>query len=87
MLTRSAMAAALVASTLCFAASPAQAAKDYANCDAMHNDFEHGVAKSKKAAKRAYRNGAHRPAVKPKVYRANRESDADDDGTACEVPR
>lgn len=26
-----------------------------------------------------------RPAVKPKVYRANDESDADNDGTACEV--
>jgi len=31
------------------------------------------------------RAGYGRPAVKPAVYRANNESDADNDGTACEA--
>jgi hypothetical protein len=66
-------------------ASPAYAAKDYANCDAMHRDYKHGVAKSKRAARKQVNDGYGRPAVRPKVYRANRESDADDDGTACEA--
>lgn len=78
---------ALTASTLALTTSPAHAVKDYANCDALHKDFKNGVAKSKKAANRAYRDGMYRPAVRPAVYKKNDESDADKDGTACEVPR
>jgi hypothetical protein len=59
----------------------------YSNCDAMHRTFKYGVAKSKAAANRQYRTGHYRPAVKPAVYRVNDESDADNDGTACEVTR
>lgn len=78
---------ALAASALTFSASPAEAVRDYANCDAMHRDFKYGVAKSKRAATRQWRTGHYRPAVKPRVYRVNDESDADNDGTACEVSR
>ena len=81
------VALALAASALTFGAGSAEAVTDYANCDALHKDFEYGVAKSKRAAKRAYRDGMHRPAVRPAVYKVNNESDADKDGTACEVPR
>lgn len=80
-------AAGMTASALIFTASPAQAATDYANCDALHRDFRYGVARSDRAADRQVRTGHYRPAVKPRVYRANDESDADNDGTACEVSR
>ena len=78
------VAIALTASALTFA-SPAQAVTDYSSCDALHRDFKNGVAKSKRAADRQVRTDHKRPAVRPKVYRANNESDADNDGTACEV--
>ena len=78
--------AALAASTL-VAAGPADAARDFPNCDAMHRVYENGVARSKAAANRQVRTGHYRPAVKPRVYRANSESDADNDGAACEVTR
>ena len=57
------------------------------SCDEMHRVFKNGVAKSKAAADRQWHSGHYRPAVKPSVYRANDESDADNDGTACEVTR
>ena len=81
------VAAALTASTIAIAASPAEAVTDFPSCDAMHRVYKHGVAKSQAAANRQYRTGHYRPAVKPKVYRVNDESDADNDGTACEVTR
>ncbi|MCR6030829.1 calcium-binding protein [Nocardioides sp. zg-579] len=81
-------AIAVTAGTLSLTASPASAAViDYANCDALHQDFKYGVARSKKAANAQVRSGHYRPAVAPKVYAANDESDADKDGTACEVSR
>lgn len=81
------IAVALTASALAFTAGPAEAVTDYANCDAMHKDFKYGVAKSKAAANKQYRTGHYRPAVRPAYYAANDESDADKDGTACEVTR
>jgi len=80
------IAAAMTASMVTFA-GPAEAVTDFANCDAMHKVFKNGVAKSKTAANRAWRTGHYRPAVRPAVYRVNNESDADNDGTACEVSR
>ena len=80
------IAVALTLSSLAFA-SPAGAVTDYRNCDHMHQTFKYGVARTDAAADRQWRTGHYRPAVKPKVYRANNESDADDDGTACEVTR
>lgn len=80
------IAAAMTASMLAFA-GPAEAVTDFANCDAMHKVFKNGVAKSKAAANRQWRTDHYRPAVRPAVYRVNNESDADNDGTACEVSR
>jgi Excalibur calcium-binding domain len=75
---------AMTASTLAFA-GPAEAVTDFAGCGAMHRTFKNGVAKSHAAAHRQERTGHQRPAVRPAIYRANKESDADKDGTACEV--
>lgn len=79
------IAVALTASALTLSAAPAQAATDFTGCAAMHRTFKNGVAKSHAAAHRQERSGHKRPAVRPAVYRANVESDADKDGTACEV--
>jgi hypothetical protein len=76
--------AAMTASMLAFA-GPAEAVKDFAGCGAMHQTFKNGVAKSIAAAHRQERSGHKRPDVRPAIYRANKESDADRDGTACEV--
>jgi hypothetical protein len=78
---------ALTASVLTFTAGPAEAVTDFRNCDHMHRTFKNGVAKSRAAARRQVRTDHRRPAVRPRVYRVNRESDADKDGTACEVSR
>lgn len=80
------LALALAGSTLALA-GPAHAVTDFANCTAMHKVYPAGVAKSKAAATKQYNSGNKRPVVKPLVYAANNESDADHDGTACEVPR
>ena len=77
---------AMTASMLAFA-GPAEAVTDFSSCDHMHRTFKNGVARSEAAADRQQRTGHFRPAVRPKVYRANNESDADNDGTACEVTR
>jgi hypothetical protein len=60
-------------------------AKEYASCKAMHRDWPHGVAKSKRAADREVRDGYGRPHVSRRLYRANRSLDANDDGVACEA--
>jgi hypothetical protein len=78
------IAVAMTASTLAFA-GPAEAVTDFSTCAQMHRTFKNGVAKSRLAAHRQERTGHKRPAVRPAVYRANRESDADRDGTACEI--
>ena len=81
------IAAAMTASALAFTTTPAEAVTDFSSCDAMHRTFENGVARTKAAADRQQRTGHYRPAVKPKLYKVNDESDADNDGTACEVSR
>ena len=81
------IAVALTTSALTFTSAPAQAVTDFANCDAMHKVFKYGVARSKAAANKQWNPGHYRPAVKPAVYSVNDESDADKDGTACEVTR
>lgn len=78
---------ALTAGALTLTAAPAEAVTDYANCDAMHRVWKYGVARSKAAANKQWRSGHYRPAVRPAVYVVNNESDADKDGTACEVTR
>ena len=71
--------------------APAHAAAKpvvYKNCDAMHKKLPHGV--GRKGARDTGKNGARKahPVTKFKVdtatYNANRKSDADKDGVACE---
>lgn len=58
------------------------------SCAQMHKVYKHGIAKSKKAANRAYRNGQYPPPVRPKVYENSYKSlDRDKDEVMCEVPR
>ena len=66
-------------------AGPAVAATDFANCDAMHKVYKHGVARSQKAANKQVKQGYGKPKVSKPLYKANAESDADVDGTACEA--
>ena len=80
----SVIAVAMTASMVTFA-GPAEAVTDFRGCSQMHRTFEHGIAKSRFAAHRQERLGHKRPAVRPALYRANKESDRDRDGTACEV--
>ena len=69
--------------------SASAAPKTYASCAKLHKDFKHGVAKSKKAAKKQVADGLSMPAYSDraqKVYQANHANlDRDHDGTACEV--
>lgn len=74
---------------LAVTAGPAEAfTLHYANCTALTHTWHHGVAKSRKAARKQVRQGYHSPAYGPrarKVYWANYKSmDRDKDGTACE---
>ena len=81
-----ATAAMAMSATFAMSAVPAHAAgKKFANCNAMHKVYPHGVAKSKAAAAKQVRAGNGRPAVKKAVYVANKGSDRDKDGTACEA--
>ncbi len=66
-------------------AMSAEAATRFANCTDMHKVYKHGVAKSQAAANKQVKAGYGKPAVKPAVYDANRKSDRDNDGTACEA--
>jgi excalibur calcium-binding domain-containing protein len=66
------------------AQAPAQAAREYRNCTQLNRRFEHGVAKSRAAARREVRDGYGRPRVSRRIYRANRDLDGNSDGVACE---
>lgn len=85
------VATALVAAPLVVGiAGPADAAgKYYPNCDALHQDYRHGVAKSASAAAKQVRDGYGRPAYGKQaraVYATNSSRlDRDKDGTACEA--
>jgi hypothetical protein len=61
----------------------------YRTCRTLHKDFEHGVARSRKAAAKQVREGYGRPAYGSyarQVYSVNeRRLDRDQDGTACEA--
>ncbi|GAB3790372.1 excalibur calcium-binding domain-containing protein [Nocardioides ungokensis] len=83
---RAALASAAVILTATVTAAPANAATPhkFANCDAMHKVFPHGVGKI----------GAHDKtsgtpvtnfARKPLWYKKNAGSDRDKDGIACEA--
>lgn len=84
------LAATGVAASTLIAPVIAEAQVYYANCTALHRDFAHGVAKSRRAARREHRatgypTAAYRRHAR-KVYWANHSSlDADHDGVACEA--
>ena len=65
--------------------APATAARVFANCAALNKVYAHGV--GRKGAK-DHVSGSTRPvttfAVNTAVYNANRKSDRDKDGIACE---
>jgi len=75
--------AAPLASTSPAAASTAARAKTYANCTALNKVYPHGV-----GLKNAHDHTSGTPvtnfARKPLVYKANKKSDRDGDGIACE---
>jgi hypothetical protein len=62
---------------------PPTSVKDYANCDAMHRDYPHGVGLPG-ARDRTSGTPVTNFRVSGPLYRANDESDADKDGIACE---
>lgn len=68
--------------------SAAVPAAKYRYCQNLLKDWPNGVAKNKRAANRAVREGFYRPASSAKarkVYRDHHSNlDRDDDGTACE---
>jgi hypothetical protein len=61
----------------------------YSSCDRLHRDFQYGVARSERAARKQVRDGYHKPAYGPRarsVYQTNHARlDRDGDGTACEA--
>jgi len=61
----------------------------FANCDALHKVWKHGVAKGPKAAQKQVRDGYSKPAYGPKArkvyWRNYTRLDRDRDGTACET--
>jgi hypothetical protein len=62
----------------------------YPNCTALHRDFAHGVARSRRAARREHRHTGYPMAAygrhARKVYRTNASRlDADHDGVDCEA--
>ncbi len=79
------LAVALAALAPLAATTPADAARSYQNCDALHGDYPHGVAR---AGARDRVRGSTRPVtnfkVNTRVYRANTRLDRDKDGVACE---
>jgi hypothetical protein len=66
-------------------ASSTVAVPSFDNCRQLHNRWQYGVAKTRRAARRQVNSGHYRPTVSRAGYRANDHLDADNDLTACEV--
>jgi hypothetical protein len=71
-----------------FVAAPANAsAREFANCTAMHKVYKHGV--GRKGAKDHVKSKKDKPVtnfhVSTSIYNANKKSDRDKDGIACEA--
>ena len=81
------VATAVAFSLLGFA--PAQAAETrFKSCAQMHETYKYGIAKSKKAQRRAVKDGMYKPKVRKRVYKNSYKTlDRDKDGVMCEVPR
>lgn len=72
------------ASLLLFATSPVNAQqfeKKFKNCTELRKKYPNGVAKSVKAA------GTTGAKVSASIYKANKSSDRDGDGIACELAK
>jgi hypothetical protein len=86
-IVRGLLAVALAfAGTVAIAATPVQAAaKTYSNCTALNKVYKHGV--GKKGAKDKVRGSTKKVTnfkVSNALYAANKKSDRDKDGIACE---
>ena len=68
---------------------PAQAAETkFKSCAQMHETYKYGIAKNKKAQRRAVKDGMYKPKVRKRVYANSYKTlDRDKDGVMCEVPR
>lgn len=58
-------------------------AKTYKNCTALNKDYKGGVAISSSTKNKGGKT-KHKPYVSKELYNANKKSDRDDDGIACE---
>ena len=69
--------------------APAQAAETkFKSCAQMHETYKYGIAKNKKAQRRAVKDGMYTPKVRKRVYKNSYKTlDRDKDGVMCEVPR
>lgn len=74
---------AVAAGTMAIAAAPADAAKRYSNCASLNKAYPHGVGKP---GARDKTSGVRVTNFKrsKSLYNANRGSDRDGDGIACE---
>ncbi len=61
------------------------AAKTYANCTAMHVDYKGGVARPGAVDHRSSGHANYAPVYSTALYNANKGSDRDGDGIACEA--
>lgn len=68
---------------LVLTAAPAEAVTKFKNCTAVNKVYRHGIAKSAAAARTA--SGlTGSPKISLALYTANKGSDRDKDGVACE---
>jgi cytochrome c2 len=65
-------------------AKPAPKPRVFANCTQMHTVYKGGVAKVGAKDKRKSGKAKYKPYVNTALYNANKKSDADKDGVACE---
>jgi hypothetical protein len=66
------------------AAKAAPKPRVFANCTQMHTVYKGGVAKAGAKDKRKSGKAKYQPYVNTALYTANKKSDADNDGVACE---
>ncbi|HZG84631.1 excalibur calcium-binding domain-containing protein [Paenibacillus sp.] len=64
-------------------ASAAEKAKTYKNCTELNKDYPGGVAMSAVVKNKGGKT-KHKPYVSKDLYEANKKSDRDKDGIACE---
>ena len=81
------IAIAVAFSMLGFTSAQAAETK-FKSCAQMHETYKYGIAKNKKAQRRAVKDGMYKPKVRKRVYKNSYKTlDRDKDGVMCEVPR